>query len=179
MRQSELLGLQWQDIDFRTHCIFISRQLQKSKEIGKGYTFVTPKNGKSRQIQPADIVFETLRRQHHKQSQERMLAGCRWNNPNDLVFTNAFGGNLTHVTVSKHFKQIARTINREDLRFHDLRHTYAVLSLQAGDDVKTLQENLGHHTAAFTLSVYGHVTDKMRHDSAQRMNRYVSHIAGL
>lgn len=178
MRQSELLGLQWQDIDFHTNSIFISRQLQKSKENGKGYIFVTPKNGKSRQIQPADLVFDTLRKQHHKQNQQRMVAGSLWSNSNNLVFTNAFGGNLTHVTVSKHFKQVACAIDRPDLRFHDLRHTYAVLSLQAGDDVKTLQENLGHHTAAFTLSVYGHVTDKMRHDSAQRMNGYIEQIVG-
>ena len=60
--------------------------------------------------------------------------------------------------VYKHYKKIVRDLNIPDARFHDLRHTYAVASLQAGDDVKTVQENLGHHTAAFTLDQYGHVT---------------------
>ncbi len=58
-------------------------------------------------------------------------------------------------------------------RFHELRHTYAVMSLQNGDDVKTVQENLGHATAAFTLDVYGHVSERMKEASAQRMQQYI------
>lgn len=53
--------------------------------------------------------------------------------------------------------------------FHDLRHSYAVASIRAGDDIKTVQSNLGHATAAFTLDVYGHVTNQMRQASAERM----------
>ncbi len=49
---------------------------------------------------------------------------------------------------------------------HDLRHTYAVLSLQNGDDIKTVQTNLGHASAAFTLDVYVHVSDRMQRASA-------------
>ena len=58
-------------------------------------------------------------------------------------------------------------------RFHELRHSYAVAALQSGDDIKTVQENLGHHTAAFTLDVYGHVTEKMKRDSADRMQKCI------
>lgn len=47
------------------------------------------------------------------------------------------------------------------LRCHDLRHSYAVNSLRAGDDVKTVQSNLGHATAAFTLDKYAHYTEDM------------------
>ena len=63
-----------------------------------------------------------------------------------------------------------------DLRFHDLRHSYSVMSLMNGDDIKTLQSNLGHHTAAFTLDTYAHVTDKMKADSADRMEKYIKNI---
>ena len=59
---------------------------------------------------------------------------------------------------------------------HDLRHTYAVLSLQNGDDVKTVQTNLGHASAAFTLDVYGHVSDRMQRASADRMEEYIASI---
>ena len=62
------------------------------------------------------------------------------------------------------------------VRFHDLRHTFAVLSLQNGDDVKTVQENLGHATAAFTLDVYGHVSERMKEDSAARMQGYFENL---
>lgn len=64
-------------------------------------------------------------------------------------------------------------IDAPNARVHDLRHTFAVLSLQNGDDVKTVQGNLGHATAAFTLDVYGHVSEKMKRDSADRMERYI------
>ena len=75
-----------------------------------------------------------------------------------------------------HFKKIAARIDIPESRVHDLRHTYAVLSLQNGDDVKTVQQNLGHASAAFTLDVYGHVTDKMKDESASRMQNYIDSI---
>jgi len=58
-----------------------------------------------------------------------------------------------------------------------LRHSYAVASLQSGDDVKTLQENLGHHAAAFTLDQYGHVTEQMKRESAARMDRFIQSVS--
>jgi len=51
-----------------------------------------------------------------------------------------------------------------------------VLSLQNRDSVKTVQGNLGHATAAFTLDVYGHVSEKMKRDSAGRMERYIKGV---
>ena len=57
-------------------------------------------------------------------------------------------------------------------RFHDLRHTYAMLSLQNGDDVKTVQHNVGHASASFTLDVYGHVSQRMQQESADRMQHF-------
>jgi len=59
------------------------------------------------------------------------------------------------------------------VRFHDLRHSYAVVSLKSGDDVKTVQENLGHATVAVTLNVYGYATKKMKKDSADRMQAFI------
>ncbi len=61
-------------------------------------------------------------------------------------------------------------------RFHDLRHSYAVVSIKSGDDIKTVQENLGHATAAFTLDVYGHVTDQMKQASASRMEQFIKAV---
>ena len=67
----------------------------------------------------------------------------------------------------------------EKHRFHDLRHTYAVNALRAGDDIKTVQENLGHHTAAFTLDKYGHVTETMKRESANRMEIFIEGLSKL
>ena len=62
------------------------------------------------------------------------------------------------------------------MTFHGLRHTYAVLSLQNEDHVKTVQGNLEHATAAFTLDVYGHVSERMKDDSSTRMQAYIEAI---
>ena len=83
----------------------------------------------------------------------------------DLVFTTELGRYLSNQTVYLAFKKVVRALGMETVRFHDLRHTFAVNSLKAGDDIKTVQENLGHHTAAFTLDVYAHVTSGMKQES--------------
>ena len=64
----------------------------------------------------------------------------------------------------------------EDMKFHDLRHTFAVNSLKAGDDIKTVQENLGHATASFTLGTYAHATIGMKRESAKRMENYIQSL---
>ena len=75
------------------------------------------------------------------------------------------------------FKRVMRSLGLSELRFHDLRHTFAVNSLKAGEDIKTVQENLGHATAAFTLDVYGHVTKQMKQDSALRMEQFIQSVS--
>ena len=80
------------------------------------------------------------------------------------------------MTVYEHLKRIVESIGLGDIRFHDLRHSFAAISLQNGDDIKTVSENLGHATTAFTLDVYGHVTDKIRKDSADRMQAYINSL---
>lgn len=72
---------------------------------------------------------------------------------------------------------MAAEIGAPEARVHDLRHTFAVISLQNGDDVKTVQENLGHASASFTLDVYGHVSDRMKKERAARMENYICELA--
>ena len=93
-----------------------------------------------------------------------------------LVFTNEVCHHLQPKQLYLHYKTIADEIKAQDAHVHDLRHTYAVLSLQNGDDVKTVQENLGYATAAFTLDIYGHVSEKMKSESAARMQSYITNI---
>ena len=74
---------------------------------------------------------------------------------------------------------IVASIGCPHVRFHDLRHSYAVASIRAGDDIKTVQGNLGHATAAFTLDVYGHVTKQMKQASADRMENFIKGVLKL
>lgn len=173
MRQGELLGLSWDYVNFETGVITIKQQLQcKDGE----YFLETPKSGRGRSILPAPVVMEALKKEQEKQQAAKAFAGACWSNPMNLVFTDAIGKHLVRRTVVKHFKKVAERAGVEESRFHDLRHTFAVTSLYAGDDIKSVQANLGHATAQFTLDVYGHVTQTMRKESAERMQRFYDQL---
>ena len=175
MRQGELLGLAWECVDFQTGIITVKQQLQCKDG---NYFLETPKSGKNRTILPAPIVMDALRNQMERQQKEQEQAGKMWDNQFNLVFTDALGKYLVRRTVVKHFKKISQRAGiSDDARFHDLRHSFAVSSLYAGDDIKTVQANLGHATAQFTLDVYGHVTQKMRQDSANRMQKFYEQLS--
>ena len=174
MRQGELLGLAWECVDFKSGIVTVKQQLQCKDG---NYFLETPKSGKNRTILPAPIVMDALRNQLQRQQKEQEQAGEMWNNQFNLVFTDALGKYLVRRTVVKHFKKISQRAGiSDDARFHDLRHSFAVSSLYAGDDIKTVQANLGHATAQFTLDVYGHVTQKMRQESANRMQKFYEQL---
>ena len=173
MRQGELLGLSWDYVNFETGVITIKQQLQcKDGE----YFLETPKNGKGRTILPAPMVMDALRKEKEKQQAAKDYAGVCFQNPWNLVFTDALGKHLVRRTVVKHFKKVAKRAGVEESRFHDLRHTFAVTSLYAGDDIKSVQANLGHATAQFTLDTYCNVTMKMRQESADRMQKFYDQL---
>lgn len=180
VRESEAIGLTWDCIDSERGTIRIYHQLLKrTKETG-GYTLSSLKNNKERLLTPPPMLMNMLKEQKRIQVQQRMKAGLAWRGWNSVeeqktwfVFTTEFGDHYCPQTVYAHFKKIAKQIGAEKANVHSLRHTYAVLCLQNGDDVKTVQSNLGHATAAFTLDVYGHVSEKMKQDSANRMEAYM------
>ena len=178
MRQGEILGLQWACVDFDRGTITVNKQLVHPREKGERYRLASLKNDKPRTIQPAPFVMNLLREHRRRQLQQRMRAGSLWDDAGipDLVFTSETGRYLNYTAVWRRYKLELERAGLPSNRFHDLRHTYAVTSLRAGDDVKTVQENLGHHTAAFTLDQYGHVTESMREASAQRMQSFINDL---
>lgn len=176
MRAGELLGLTWDRVNFDQGVITIDRQLLRPRNKNEGFRFGTLKNDKPRTIVPAPFIMETLMSHRTSQRQRQLLAGSLWKQGPDYVFTGELGGHASYWQLNYHLKAILAKINIAPRRFHDLRHTYAVTALRSGDDVKTVQGNLGHHTAAFTLDVYGHVTEEMRHDSASRMQAFIQTV---
>lgn len=178
MREGEVLGLMWDCVDFKAGTITINKQLQRYREDGGGvYRLSVPKNSKGRTITPAASVMALLKQHRAAQAAQRLRAGKLWED-SGFVFTDDLGHHLTNSAVYRAFKRAAAEIGRPDARFHDLRHSYAVAAIRSGDDIKTVQENLGHATAAFTLDVYGHVTAQMREASAARMDAYFKNVSG-
>ena len=176
MREGEICGLSWDSVSFDKGTICIRQQLLKEKRKGGRCYVAATKNNKSRVITPAPFVMAILKEIKRVQTENRLRAGMAWDNKWNLVFTDELGNHLFPQTVLKRFKRVATRIGRPDARFHDLRHTYAVTALQEGDDIKTVQTNLGHATASFTLDVYGHVSQKMKAESAARMEAFIQNI---
>ena len=122
--------------------------------------------------------MQLLKKHRAAQLKQRLLAGPLWED-SGLVFTDDIGRHLATQTVYKDFKKIVASIGCPNTRFHDLRHSYAVTAIRSGDDIKTIQGNLGHATASFTLDVYGHVTDQMKQASAARMDTFIKDVLNL
>ena len=180
LRESEALGLTWDCVNFKRGTILIEKQLLKRPLKDGGICFSSPKNSRPRSIMPAPYVMEILEDQKKMQERYKRIAGSCWEDWKDetrpkcrLVFTTITGSYISPGTMRVHFKKIAEQIGCPEARVHDLRHTYAMVSLENGDDIKTVQGNLGHATAAFTLDVYGHVSDRMKKESSSRMEEFI------
>lgn len=174
MRQAEILGLRWKDIDWGNNSIYIRGQLQQRQVKGDfSYYLAPPKEGKERRIVLADSAMQALKEQEELQHRMETIAEPVWDNPWGLVFTNDFGRPLNRRTVYKHLKRILRSCGLCDCTFHSLRHSFATISLENGDDIKTVQTNLGHYAPSFTLKTYAHVSNMMQRNSAARMEALI------
>lgn len=176
LRQGEIMGLTWDCVNFGNNTLFINKQHGKVKG-GNEYVFSSLKNDKPRLVEVASEVMDVLKKQKEWQEHWKAKLGSAWDNSDNLVFTTEMGRYLSNQTVYLAFKKVVKKLGLDNVRFHDLRHTFAVNSLKAGDDIKTVQENLGHHTAAFTLSTYAHVTSSMKHASANRMDQFIKSVS--
>ena len=186
LREGEAIGLTWDVIDFDAGTIKVCKQLQKRPIADGGFVFAPLKNNKTRILKPAPFVMSMLKERRLEDIENRLKAGPMWKgwqnekeHETAIVFSSSLGEHLHPQTVVRHYKKIVTSLGIPESRVHDLRHRFAVLSLQNGDDVKTVQGNLGHATAAFTLDVYGHVSEKMKDESASRMEQYIKGLENL
>jgi integrase len=168
MRQGELLGLRWEDVDLRAGSLRIQRSLQRTKE---GFSLTEPKTKKSRrQVVLTAIARDALERHRVSQTAERILKDDYWQRQN-LVFTNTTGGPIESSHLLRHcFYPVLQRAGLPKIRFHDLRHTAATLMLGQGVHPKIVSEMLGHSSIAITLDLYSHVTPTMQSQAAAAMD---------
>lgn len=169
MRESELMGLPWKNVDFENGTLTISQQLEN-----RTYEITTTKTGKGRTFKPAAVVMDILKRIKAQQDQYKAQMGDSWRDTHDLVFTSEIGEHYCHNTVRKHLHRIAETIGLPDLRVHDLRHSYSVVAILAGEDVKSIQGTLGHSTIVTTMDIYSRFSKDLQQASSNRMSDYFS-----
>lgn len=175
MREGEVHGLLWDCVDLKKGTILVNKQLQYIRSSKGQYRMVPTKNSKGRSITLPPFVIKALHRTKRRQTENRLRYGELWTDTG-FVFTDELGQHLKPQNVYREFKRIVAAMGSPSTRFHDLRHSYAVAAIRSGDDIKTVQENLGHATAAFTLDVYGHVTEQMKKESAARMEQFIKAV---
>ncbi|HLZ70486.1 MAG TPA: site-specific integrase [Dehalococcoidia bacterium] len=169
LRAGELLGLRWADVDLDRGELTVRQQLQRAK--GEWITS-EPKTARGRRTLglPARAVAALRRRRTH-QTEERLAAGPAWQDT-DLIFTTAIGTPIERGNILRRsFWPLLEQAGLPRIRFHDLRHTAATILLADGENVKAVQERLGHAAAAMTLDVYGHVLPGFQRAVAERLDR--------
>lgn len=171
VRLSEAIGLQWSKVDFKTGKVKIDGQIGTIRKAGEQRTRTATKKRNVRVFIAPASVLELLKDQRTDQLRARLAAGKLWNNTDDLVFTTELGNSLPHRTVESAFESIVNSCGLEGHRVHDLRHTFAVEAIRAGVDYETISKHLGHADPGFTLRVYADVTDDMRKDAAEKLQR--------
>ena len=169
MRQGEVFGLKWEDVDFEKSCLFIRRSL--AHVIGKGAVFQAPKTKNSIRrvlLMPEDV--ENLRaykvwQKNYSDELGSLFAG------HNLVFTSPFGEPISPINFSRrYFRPLLKKCKiSSDFTFHGLRHTHATLLLRQGVNPKIVQERLGHSSIKVTMDTYSHVLPDMQRQAVEAL----------
>jgi integrase len=167
MRRSELCGLQWDMVDLDRGII----RVERGRHLIEGeVVWSRPKSTRSRRvIELSERQTAVLRSHRRAQAELRLAAGSAWVDT-DLVFCDEDGTGGRPDSYTRSFHDAVARLDLPLIRLHDLRHTHATLLLEAGRPVKEVSERLGHSTTAFTMDVYGHVTDAMRSATAAALD---------
>jgi len=169
MRQGELLGLRWRDVDLDARKVVVQQTVKYVS--GHGYLFTEPKTKESRRsVRLSTLAVEALRRHRAQQLKDRLGVGPAWEDL-DLVFPSKLGTPLDggHV-LRRVLHPLLRQAGLPIIRFHDLRHTAATLALAQGRNIKEVSEMLGHADVSTTLALYVHVSPDMQGQLADAMD---------
>lgn len=169
MRRGEILALLWENVNLDKGYIQISKSISLGKH--NRVTIVDCKTEKSKRIVPLpEVIIKELKRHKSEQLKNKLRMGTLFQD-NGLVFSQKHGGYLTTACFHKNFKRMLRESGiSTDIRFHDLRHTYATMLLEAGENPKTIQELLGHANISTTLNIYSHVSCRLKEKAAEKIN---------
>jgi integrase len=170
--RGELLGLRWQDADLDEGFLEVRRALVAAKG---GPAFVEPKTAKGkRRVRLTPVAVEALKRHKAAQNEERLLLGGLWRD-DALVFPSQIGTPMDpNNLVNRSFKLLLKRAGLPQIRFQDLRHTFATLMLKGGEHPKIVQEILGHANISITLDTYSHVLPDMQDGAVSRLGTMLS-----
>ena len=173
LRQGELLGLRWDDLDLKAGRLTVRRRVQRSRD-GSGIISGPTKNKKSRTIRLGGVAIDALKAHRDTQAEEVDSARGLWRDP-DLVFATTIGTPLDPSNlVGRSFKPLLGRADLPSICFHDLRHACATLLFPEGVPIKVVQEVLGHSSVSVTMDVYSHILPDMQERAAAAMDELLS-----
>ncbi len=156
LRQGELLGLRWQDVDLESSTLRIEQTI---KAVRNKLIILPPKTRRSRRTLPLPPhIVGQLRRHKAHQLEERLLAGERWKE-HGLVFASSVGTPIPPRNLVRSFGSLLARASLPHMRFHDLRHSSATLLAANGVPQRVAMEILGHTNISTTMNIYTHVFD--------------------
>jgi integrase len=172
LRQGELLGLKWDDIDLQARTLQVRRALTTAKG---GPRLAAPKTkGSRRRVSLTRVAAQAFKGHLERQLEEIDRAGSLWQE-NGLVFASETGAPLDRRDLtSRQFKPLLERAGLPHFRFHDLRHTCATLLLTQNVNPKVVSEMLGHSSIAITLDTYSHVLPNMQDSAARALEEALS-----
>jgi integrase len=147
MRLGELIALQWGDIDWNGEFIEVRRACWKR-------TVSTPKSGKGRRVDMSDQLIEVLTAHRRRTAEEALASGepvPEW------VFPSLPGNTLEPNRIRKNFHAALKKAQLRQIRFHDLRHSFASMLISNGESLAYVRDQLGHHSIQITVDTYGHL----------------------
>lgn len=177
MRQGELLGLSWPDVDMDARTLTVRRALARAwvvrdGERVQGWALQEPKTPASRRtVHLAGAAMAALERRRTAQEAERAAAGTAWQDVAGLVFTDRMGRWLRGFDIGHAFPAMLRTAGLPRIPFHGLRHSAATALLSVGVPLRTVADVLGHSTITITADTYAAVVPELRRDAADAMDR--------
>ena len=160
-RRGEIIGLKWEEVDFKTGKVNICRNAQYTS--GKGIYISTPKNGKSRIIYLNPPVLKVLAEWKRNQALLHFAQGL----PNNgFCFTQDNGEMMNPQAPTSYLTRFGKKYNLPGIHPHALRHTMATISIVNGADIVSISKKLGHSNTSITLDVYSHANE----EAQQRAN---------
>lgn len=162
MRRGEVLGLQWNDIDFDSGILRVKHNYTK---VGKENKMVTPKTDLS--IRTIALLPTTLSELKQYKDNKKVIKLKK--DDYDYVCCWPDGSPLKPDYASHTLRKLLKKCNLPLVRFHDLRHTHATLLLMEGVNVKVVSERLGHSKVDMTLDTYTHVLPQMQQDAVNKL----------
>lgn len=179
MRKGEAMALKWENVDFQKRRIYIKNSLCKidgDQTDEKGhrharYEILEPKTKESiRMVPMMDEVYEALMLQKERQEMDKQRYREIYLDQG-LVFTDLCGNFLPQRQFMDQYHAFLRKYEITDIRFHDLRHTFATLLIDADVSMKVVQELLGHSTITTSMDIYTHVSDEKKEQALDRLQQ--------